>query len=360
MKTIQVYAPNPTDATSFYRAIGPFQELKKKHGYALQMSRDTNWAVLKGVDVAFIQRPFTDQHVQIVEMCRANGVPVWVDYDDDLYSVPKNNRSHKMYSSQKVQNNISRIITMADKISVSTGYLKSRFTAILAEIKKIHDEKEVKSLYNLNGDKVRVIENAYDWNFVKKYRSQGLLQPKPNKLILWRGSDTHDKDLFLYTEAMAAALEASPDWTWLFVGNPFWHTIERLKSCPSAKPTSVLEIDSLDPADYWKEIYNVSPSLVIVPLEENEFNLSKSNIAWIEANHAGAVCLAPDWEEWRRPGVINYRDPEDFEKKLKDYMAGKYDWETNLKAGMEYIGENLLLSEINIKRQMILEELFGD
>jgi hypothetical protein len=44
----------------------------------------------------------------------------------------------------------------------------------------------------------------------------------------------------------------------------------------------------------------------MVPLHVSDFNRAKSNIGWIEAVHAGAITVAPDFQEWRRPGVINY------------------------------------------------------
>lgn len=360
MKSLMMYSPNPTDATSFYRATGPLQELKRKMGFSLQMSRDTNWAVIKGVDVVFMQRPFTDNHLKIVEMYKSGGVPVWVDYDDDLYSVPRNNRTHRMYNDINNQNNISRILAMADVVTVSTQCLKRKLSSVLAEISKIHEEKKVATSYDLTGAKIKVVENAYDWKFVKRYAKKGLPKETPQKLIMWRGSDTHDKDMYVYMNQMRTVYEQNLDWKWMFVGSPFWLALETLRSAHGHNPQNVMEVEGIDPMEYWEFIRGQSPALMIVPLEENEFNLSKSNIAWIEATHAGAVCLAPEWEEWKRPGVITYKDKADFQIKLHKFVSGEIPWEENYLLSKEYIDENLMLDQVNYKRQLILELLFDE
>ena len=60
--------------------------------------------------------------------------------------------------------------------------------------------------------------------------------------------------------------------------------------------------------------------LAVVPLKDNLFNHAKSNLAWIEATCAGAMTLAPDWPEWRRPGVSNYESPLNFKKLLRERL----------------------------------------
>ena len=130
-----MFAPNPTDATSFYRAVGPLQDLKRKMGFILQIGSDVNWATLKGTDAVFMQRPFTKNHVQILEMAQANGKKVWVDYDDDLFSVPRSNRTFRLYGDAKNQNNIAQIVAKADVITVSTPQLQRVLGEVIGRVK---------------------------------------------------------------------------------------------------------------------------------------------------------------------------------------------------------------------------------
>lgn len=346
MKSLMMFCPNPTDATSFYRAVGPIQELKRKLNFTLQVGSDVNWATLKGCDAIFVQRGYSSNHVQIVEMAKANGKKVWVDYDDDLFSVPASNRTYKLYSNEDIQNNIVRILLSADYISVSTEQLKKVFNEIILLAGKTSNKKFV--------DRISVIPNAYDESFCfyrKKFEHQ-------NKLITWRGSSTHDKDLMTYTSQMKSAVSNHLDWTFNFIGSPFWHTIEELESIEGIKPSNVIVIENLDPVEYWKMLWMTKPALIMTPLWDCPFNRSKSNIAWIEGLHAGAITLAPDWEEWRRPGVLNY-NPSNFGEILDRFMRGEFNGERIHKEGWDYLMENLTLNRVNHIREELLMNLLG-
>lgn len=353
MKQFFMFIPSRTDATSFYRASGPFAELCKKMGVTAVINPDLNWESLKWCDgPVFIQRPFTDVHLRVLDMAKANGKKVWVDYDDDLFSVPRSNRAHKIYSKVQNQNNIAHILAKADVVTVSTMALKQKFAEILEAMGKAMGKEEA----NFNASKIHVVPNAYDEKFC--FYRKGPAKPFQNKLITWRGSDTHDKDLMLYTEAMKKAFANHLDWTFNFIGNAFWHTIEELDSIPNIKETNVVEVESIDPAEFWKFLWKTAPALITVPLWDCPFNRAKSNIAWIEGIHAGAPCLAPDWEEWQRPGIINYKDPHDFRVKLDCFMRGEFDGAKLFKEGDEYIKDNLTLRKVNMIREVILRDLW--
>lgn len=355
-KSLLAFIPNPTDATSFYRASGPLKALQKKMNFRMERGSEVNWDTLKSHDVVFLQRPFTDIHVKIVDMAKANGKKVWVDYDDDLFNVPRSNRTYKLYGNPKNQNNIAQIIGKADNVTVSTVALLNQFSAILDLVKRGAPEHLDQLV--LDGRKIVLTPNAYDVDFVAHYRKDRA-KPEPNKLVTWRGSDTHDKDLMSVTQELKAVLSGNLDWTMNFIGSPFWHTIESLEEIQGIKENNVLETESLDPAEYWKFLWVTAPSLMIAPLWDCPFNRAKSNIAWIEGLHAGAVTLAPNFEEWRRPGVINYDSPMDFADKMLGYLKGEFDREALYLSGWEFIMDNLTLSRVNILREIMLSELFG-
>lgn len=354
MKTLTFYSPSYKDATSFYRAVGPLQELKKKMGFLLSHGSDTNWATLKGSDAVFMQRPYANNQVQILEMAQANGLKVWVDYDDDLFTVPRSNRAFRLYGDQKVQNNIAQIVACADVVTVSTPALQRKLQEILILVGKGAPDFEG---LKLDPNKIHVVPNAYDEKFC--FYAQKKHTRKPKKLIAWRGSETHDKDLMAFTQPMKEALGKHLDWTFNFIGSPFWHTIEEMESVEGAKETNIIHTDNLDPVEFFKFLYLTAPALVIVPLWDCEFNRSKSNIAYIEAMHAGACCLAPDWEEWRRPGVINYKDAADFGEKLQAFMRGEFDSDKLHFEGWNYVKSNLTLNKVNIIREILLRELWS-
>jgi hypothetical protein len=120
----------------------------------------------------------------------------------------------------------------------------------------------------------------------------------------------------------------------------------------------VIETEALDPAEYWRFIYMTNPALVMVPLWDCPLNRAKSNIAWIEGIYAGAACLGPDWDEWKRPGIIHYQSPKDFGDKLDMVMRGEFDTLKLAQEGREYVMDTLTLAKVNLLRESILQALW--
>ena len=114
----------------------------------------------------------------------------------------------------------------------------------------------------------------------------------------------------------------------------------------------------MDKNAYFRYLSQIEGSISIVPLShrksELNFNKSKSNIAWLEATYAGMVSLAPNWPEWRKPGIINYIDDLDFKEKLTAMIEGKYDLESLHKLSWQYICSELTLDKTNQQRLSVI------
>jgi len=350
------------DGTSFYRGTGPLFRLQKELGddIRIEMSNAITWAYFAGIDGLFMQRPFTADHVRIMKMAKANGCPVWLDYDDDLFSVPMQNPTFSTYSRKDVQNNIVHLLMQADMVSVSTPYLLKRLQDIVETVfkQKKGDEVPEEDRLKLDPDKFVLVPNAYDEKlFNLSFRTWKKPAPDPLKLLLWRGSATHDSDLSAFTTPMANAFQrAGHDWTFNFVGKPWWGTLQYLRD-RGIESDRIQVTDALDVIEYMHYLSAVRPHVMQVPLLDDTFNRSKSNIAWIEACHAGAICLAPDWDEWKRPGIVNYKNGEDYYNKLFHILSGNIGREALLMESRNFIAENLTLSNINRRRAQIIERL---
>ncbi len=352
MKNVFVMCPNPTDATSLYRGLGPLQALRRRMGGEINLivAPEINWATLKGSDALFLQRPALDHHLTIVNMAVASRKPVWVDFDDDLFRVPRSNAAARIYD--KLHSNMVAIVAKADVVTVSTEALAETLRAILA---RVAEGKQTETGIKTDPAKVVVVPNAFDDEILDLPAEY----PRPNSLVTWRGSATHDKDLALVTDQIAAVIGANLSWTYQFVGEPFWWTMERLDLIPGLKPQSITHVEPLDPIAYFGFLKAVKPALFIVPLEDIPFNCAKSNIAWIEATYAGAVAIAPDWPEWRKPGVINYKTPEDFGRLFNQALkGGVFDLRARWTESRDHIKENLLLSTVNRTRETALRGAF--
>jgi hypothetical protein len=339
--------PHPKDCTSLYRGIGPLQTLARTSGVQLMQATEIDWTTLKAADIAFFQRPSVEAQVQGMKFAKMNGKPVWVDYDDNLHEIPLCNRRYPTYGHPVTQHNIATAVALADVITVTTPHLRDALAKIL---KAFPDKPE----FNRDPNKIWVIPNAYDQELMPS-----LIKPKKErrKLVVWRGSDSHCKDLMTHTAELCRVVQDHPDWSFEFIGEPFWWTIEEIRKV--AKPQQVSVTAAMDPIKYFNYMDSQAPALMIVPLEDQGFNRSKSNIAWIEATGAGAVTVAPHWPEWEMPGVINYQKITDFGARISEFLGGKYDAKERWELSRDYLLNNLTLDRVNHARMELLHMLYA-
>ena len=296
MKTIKVgcFIPNKNDSTSLYRACGPLSQLSKDYNVQIDYLTGAAWSNLFHYDVIFMQRPYKPDHMGIAELVVRLNIPLWLDYDDYLFDVPKDNPAYPAYMNESARANMTRMLQLADLVTVTNNTLKE--------------------LYSAPGlaTNVHVVPNAYDFRF-----HHLIHENSGSNLITWRGSKTHDRDVQTYAEPISAFLRSNPDWEIEFIGElNCWTLID------SIDPKQVTVTPPMDPFVYMQYLKNLKPSIHIVPLYDNFFNRCKSNIAWIEATAAGAVALAPKWEDWALEGVMTYENQDTFLEALQ--LAAKH------------------------------------
>lgn len=333
MKRILVNCPNSDDATSFYRGVGPLARLQKEiPDLSLVFVNEIKWSTVAMADVMFMQRPFLPTHITAAQIAKNCRVPLWIDYDDDLFAVPADNPAFAVYGADQTKKQVAQLCQMADVVTVSTEALAARIRPLNAN--------------------VLVIPNALD-DWIFNYRSAR--QTPRNKCVLWRGSNTHQRDLANVTKQFveAANSPAAEPWTFTFVGyNPWWLT-ERIpeKKAVVCPPMDVME--------YMAFLEGLHPALMVVPLSDHPFNRSKSNIAYLEGVFAGAAVIAPDMPEWNRPGVLLYRSADEFGERLQSALEGKHDLEALNHLAWEHVRRNETLSERNLLRSDLLHTLFA-
>ncbi len=323
------FPANLLDDPCFYRCLGPLAALRQKRpGLQIQVIENINWASLGMNDVVMLQRPHSPNQLKIAEMAVRHGLPLWVDHDDDVFNIPRGNPAYESYMNPGVHATVANILRLADIVTTSTVPLK-----------------RVVERFNPN---THVVPNALMSNMVGAIRQSDA--PRSN-LVYWRGSSTHQRDLDFYTPQMVEVAKRNPTVPWLFHGLSAAN-YQLLDMIPTAKKAA-----RVDPIEYFSFISNLRPRVFVVPLDDNTFNHSKSNIAWIEATFAGAVCVAPSWEEWQRPGVLNYT-PENFAEVLhKAINLEPPQHEALWAQAAEYVSERLDIDAVNGKRSAIIDEL---
>ena len=320
---VAVASSSAVDATSWYRSYGPLNALKLKHGISLNRLSQVTWAELGCSDVLFLQRPHAPEHIALIKLAKSIGVKVWCDYDDLLCSLTPDNPAFDYFG--QFSSNIMFAIQNADWITVSTQFLRDEYFK-----------------HNKN---ISVVPNA--WNDIihpKPFNNDKKRQTLGPRSVFWRGTDTHIKDLHDVRDEIKALSKLS---AWSYMG-----------FCPWFLRDTGQKINPLDIVTYMDFMQRTQFSVVVVPLHDSPFNRAKSNIAWIEGTVAGAVCVAPDFAEWKRPGVINYSSSLSFSDAVEEALLRSSDGAYNAMS-RAFVDENLMLSKVNFKRLEVLEKLTG-
>jgi hypothetical protein len=298
---ILAFCPGPNDATSFYRGLGPLYELQnsgiinnieplasyfKQHEFNVLThniniiqgnAHSFSWSQIAQADIVFIQRPHQPVLREVARLAKRLGKPLWVDLDDDHLDVPTH---HRMYHVLTDFDNIEAhkdILNVADVVTFSTDHLlKTYFKRGL-----VHN--------------VELVPNALpEWldNITK------LPTKKSDFRILWRGSETHSKDLAMYLPQLNQLIKNYPDIMFTFFGY-----VPAVNNAPNVE--YIPHTNTGDLVGYFTKLYQLQANLVIVPLEFNNFNRCKSNIAMLEAHWSGAHCIGPAMPEWENC-YLNY------------------------------------------------------
>ena len=314
----------PQGACSYYRSIGAFSKIKD---ITFELLEKGNWVNYSSIDILYLERPVLPSFIEGMKMAKSFNIPVWIDFDDDLFSVPKYNPAHNFYSKQETLDCIITACRMADVITVTSVKLQ-----------------KVYSKYNKN---VVVIPNA--WNDINFPFDMNALSNK--KIINWRGSATHRNDLLEYKDSILKEVNTKKDWQWSWIGKEHWMISDFIED------KQKISLDEMDIIQFFNVMKQLNPSIHMVPLKINEFNEAKSNIAWLEATYAGAVTIAPPMEQWDRPGVIKYQDMDHIYDEIIDTMNNDKKRKAMWKDSIEFIDSELTLSKINKKRSEIIESL---
>ena len=316
----------PQGACSYYRSIGAFSKIKD---ITFELLEKGNWVNYSSIDILYMERPVLPSFIEGMRMAKSFNIPVWIDFDDDLFNVPKYNPAHTFYSKKETLESIVTACKLADMITVTSVKLQ-----------------KVYSQFNKN---VEVIPNA--WNDINFPLDTNIISNK--KIVNWRGSATHRNDLLEYKESLLKSVETRKDWHWSWIGKEHWMISDFIDD------KQKISIDEMDIIQFFNVMKQLNPAIQIVPLKINEFNEAKSNIAWLEATYAGAVTIAPPMEQWNRPGIIRYQDMDHIYDEIIDTMSNDKKRKAMWRDSYEYIESELLLSKINKKRSEIIEKLIN-
>ena len=324
---IYCHAPTKDDAPSAYRGFGVISELARCGIYS-EFWNDFDFLKAKGFSALFMQRPDTPSQCEIIMVAKSMGMPVVIDYDDNLLDIPPHNKyyQHMEKNNPEYKDCVKFCLSEADAVIVSTDALKTEFEQY--------------------SNKITVIRNAFD-DYVYTMRPFN-----KTKTVIWRGGDSHTKDLETYKEDIISLITANEDFHFIFMGAGFPTYLKELKS----KNMTLKE-----PAytyDFLNVLKDIKPSLIIVPLEDTSFNKCKSDCAKIEAIASGALCISPNWAEWN---YCPYTYDRSLFKSANAILERIREFDPALikehRTMQDYIRQFRLLSKANIERAKVFNVL---
>jgi len=331
MKILCVY-PDMMDATSWYRGAGVMGSLHKQGDVDCIATQAVHWTVLKGIDVLFMQRPFLDVHIECIKIAKNLNIPVWIDYDDLVTDIPKGNPFLKAIKHQynmtkdHLNKNIIKCLNLSDAVTVSTNALREAFREYSNHIVVVHNAHD-------------------DYMFPAERRYQG----DPDNVILWRGSQSHKNDLIDYEREIRTLISKHKDHRFYFMGyNPKIIT-NRHSNATYIEPTDVYH--------YFMKLKELRPKVIITPLKDNPFNRAKSNIAALEASYFGAVCISPEFPEWK--SVSTTCKKSDFTEMASLLIEDEEKRKLCRESCWGEIAEMHLLSAENYRRYEMLTKMKG-
>jgi len=129
ISNINIVTDAPNDSTSFYRAHGVFNQIRKKADFNIALFDDKQfgWNSVGKYDLIYLHRPNNAQHVEAAAIAKKNGVPLWIDFDDDIINIPPTNPAYRVFAPNKQY--IKDVVNMADYVTVSTQALKDNFVS---------------------------------------------------------------------------------------------------------------------------------------------------------------------------------------------------------------------------------------
>ncbi|MFA3760684.1 glycosyltransferase [Yersinia sp. 2466 StPb PI] len=247
-----------------YRVIQPFQALEQhggiEGGLHLRLMDNMTEVARLSPDVIVLQGITGERIPQVMQHYREHvGSKIVLEYDDYLPNIPVAS-SYRRQIPQDVIKRIRRAIESADWLVVSTA-------ALAREYAPFHSD-------------IRIAQNTLSptwWSNLTSHRRTG-----KKARVGWAGGSSHAGDLAII-KSVVKALENEVEW--VFMG---------------MKPEGVnCEFHGGVPIELYPEkLASLNLDLAVVPLEQNQFNVSKSNLRLLEMGACGIPVICTDIEPY--------------------------------------------------------------
>jgi len=311
-------------ASEHYRIQGPFERMVEDNLIVFNRLSDQDIAdgELANYDIFFFWNPSHPKSLAYIKAAQLAKCKIWIDFDDNWAEIPMYH-PHSWRTNPAFQKELNKkIVSEATVVTVTTEELY-----------------ELGKQFNPN---TYIVPNALPNKITNDHR-------KKNKVIGWRGSDRHMEDI---RHGMKGLIKDSA-LQYHFVGFSPWYLYDAKIDYSYTTWSNSLQ-------EYFNNLYTINMEYCWIPMINNVFNRSVSNIAFLEATSVGAVCIIPEWlEEFNVGHSLWYKNHKELKSILTKIANNELDDVRNryLAECVNVINEKFILNETNKIRKNIIESL---
>jgi len=271
----------------------------------------------RGVKAVKFQRQASNDQREFVKYLKSIqknfGFKMIYEVDDVVFreEIPDYNKFKSAFDTDEIRNNCIEIINLCDEVTVTCDYMRKLY------IEKT-GKKEVTVIPNFvpmfwmghSFDKRRV------WDMYDKHKK------KPR--VLYTGSGAHydvdfkNNGVDDFSHVIDFVRSTVDKYQWVFVGS----YPPGLAPYVNNKQIEFHPWQSL--ANYPAFISSLNAQASIAPLQDNNFNRSKSDIKFIESCVMGIPCLVQDMETYKNaPDFLKFKTGEDLAVNLEAVLKNK-------------------------------------
>ena len=238
-------------------------------------------------DTIVWQRQIEDSQIETMRKYREAlpGVLFVYELDDYIGEIPEKS-FHRGFMPPKLAEKLAAGLAICDRVTTST-------------------EPLAEWLRELGGKDVRVVGNALPVaRLLPRER-----HPANKVRVGFAGGISHEGDLDILRLAME---QIGEEVDWVFFG-----------AKPRNPPVRIEFHDGVPPMAYLDHLTKLNLDLVLAPLENNRFNICKSNLRLLEAASAGAAVIAQKLTPYTEgdPAVFMHAEtPEDWVTGIRAFM----------------------------------------
>lgn len=330
-----LWLPAAQDGCGFFRMMIPHLHYPGSGYIQCTRERTLDPHVVQQYDVMVVQRQSLPGNYKAMEFMRAQGKRVIYDLDDNFWHVPRYNPAARWFSQPSILRCMERCLQLASHITVSTPHL------VRAVARRIKTQIPI-----------TVVENAIDFSLFARVRHRAA--NRDGRITIgWAGTLTHEIDYQQAFNALGKIMARHADVHCEFWGGQIPGPIAR--GLQRGVGRQQVHIRGWVPVYEYPAFLSCQAwDIVLAPLQDNEFNRSKSWLKMIEAGALHLPCLASDVAEYRRLcqederlAPLLCRTEQDWEDKLE--------WLVSERAARVDLGEALyerVAAHHTIDRQM--------